>query len=109
MSRAFKTGPIRKYGDLEFYAIDGLVALHDLADGFHTLMTPATFAERATAVKNMITANAANTSEMDFNFKATKGVEAMEKCVLEAKAMGDPTDPRVIAWYRKHNTRGGRT
>ena len=108
MSRALRTGPVRRYKDLEFYAFDGMVVLQDRSDGFRTLLSPAVFAERALAVRNMITANAASAYERDFNAIATLGVENMEKCVVEAKAMGDPTDPQVRSWYSRHNTRNRR-
>lgn len=85
-------------GNLEFWAQDGLIALHDDGTGEFYVISCKDWLERAAAL------NMHNNREMysDTRIKIANVVDDMVKAAREAQRQGDPHDPKVMEWYNKH-------
>jgi hypothetical protein len=102
------TGHVYHYENLAFYAINGMIALHDEEDGFYTLLTCEKFKARADALDMeanrlvKVCIEQRMQSLMELRDKIRRGAEQMRLTVAEAKQQGDRFDPAVTAWYLRH-------
>ena len=111
-SAGARQGPLRRHKQLVFFACEGLIALFDerekaqATDDVYTIMTPASFAERATALASF----AKKVRASDAPWQRQEGREMgraaldMEETIKEARDMGDPSDPAVQAYWERHRT-----
>ena len=102
-SAGARQGPLRRHKQLVFFACEGLIALFDerekaqATDDVYTIMTPASFAERATALASF----AKKVRASDAPWQRQEGREMgraaldMEETIKEACDLGDPVDPAV--------------
>lgn len=107
-----RQGPLRRHKQLVFFACEGLIALLDErdkaqdADDVYSIMTPHSFAERATALASF----AKKVRASDAPWQRQEGKEMgraaldMEETIKEARDMGDPSDPAVQAYWERHRT-----
>lgn len=87
-----------QYGDLDFWAQNGMICMEDQGSGEFYVVTRREFLERTLSV------NGANRREMGLDQRDTlqRVVTDMIECIKEAKHQGDPDDPKVQAWYRRN-------
>jgi hypothetical protein len=85
-------------GDLEFWAMNGLIAILDTGTGEFNVITRREWLNRAQAVNQM------NRKELDPGQRAKidRAVSDMIACCKDAQKQGDPLDPKVQAWHRRH-------
>lgn len=113
-ARAARTGPVRKYVDLAIFAIEGLICVIDERPAHHgdtVIVTPADMLERVQALNKQ---NKGETRAQlpkhlhQVHDDERRGSQNIMECVKEAKHMGDPSDPRVQAYWAKHRKRTGK-
>lgn len=104
-----KTGPSRRYKDLILFACEGMVCVVDQRKGDKfgdfVCVHPAEMYKRAHAiVKTYRNQNKAELTQWQRqeHEQNIAGANAILECVKEAKDMGDPTDPRVQAYWKQH-------
>ena len=111
-SAGARQGPLRRHKQLVFFACEGLIALLDerekaqQADEVYSIMTPSSFAERATALASFAKKVRASDAPWQRQEGRDMGRAAldMEETIKEARDMGDPSDPAVQAYWAKHRT-----
>lgn len=104
-----RCGPVRRYQNLVFWACEGLVVCQDErpgpnGKGDYRVLLPDVLENR---VKQMADKEARRREtyplwqriEMQKNLA---NLQAINECVKEARAMGDPSDPRVQAFWSRH-------
>lgn len=107
-----RTGPVRYFGKLAIFACEGLICIIDERPGPQygdvTMVTPAELQERLVAI-NRLYRNQTRAQRPVFQREAMdrerRGTEACLECIREAKEMGDPSDPRVQAYWARHRRR----
>ncbi len=103
-----RTGPIRRFRKLAWYACEGLIALHDEADPDMTfrVFTPAEFHERAekglVAFAKKVPRTGATPWQRQESVEMLNAAQQMKESVNEAIEMGDPSDPKVQAFWSRH-------
>lgn len=108
-----RTGKVYKFKTITFYAIEGLVAIHDerplavLEGKDYTVHLPADIIERAQVLadygRNLQASPKPEVREDGRVF--TMAAREMLEAVKEAKFMGDPSDPAVQEYWAKHHKR----
>ena len=100
-----RTGRVFRFRDLVYWAYEGLIAMEDERNGDYLVIFPDDLMNRRAALKAMlktISPSKGTAFEKDL-YRDTKNViDEMKQCVKEAKDMGDPSDPSVQAFYRRH-------
>lgn len=106
-----RSGPMREYGQLRIFACEGLICIVDerpgKEEGKHTMVTPAEIEERVKALnipyrgQGRIDVPKAQRQRFD---ERLRGSQNCMECIKEAKAMGDPSDPAVQAYWRRHKS-----
>lgn len=104
-----RTGPVRKFMDLSVFACEGLICIIDERpgkdEGQANIVTPKELKERITAVnqpyrgKTRAQLDKFQRAQMD---KRIQGAENCMECIREAREMGDPSDPKVQAYWQRH-------
>lgn len=102
-----RTGPIRRFRQLVWYACEGLIALHDEGDAQETfrVMTPSEFKERGKAIENFakkVPRTGATAWQRQESQEMLKAAALMDESIKEATEMGDPSDPKVQAFWARH-------
>ena len=106
-ARSGRNGPVRKFRDLSFFACEGLIAIYDARDGEYVVAAPDDFTYRADGL-----AAKSRTARHESEMKLWQRLEQRQTeqfandaraASKEAKAMGDPSDPLVQAWWRLHS------
>lgn len=108
-----RTGKHYKFKTLTFYAIEGLIAIHDdrplaVFEGKdYTVHLPADIVERANSLadygRNLQASPQPEVREDGRLF--IRAANEMMQAVREAKHMGDPSDPAVQEYWAKHHKR----
>lgn len=105
-----RQGPLRRHKQLVFFACEGLIALHDERDtaqeegDVYEVITPDDFEFRAKALGRF----GKKVKASDKPWQRQEGAEMRQAArdmlatVVEAKEMGDPSDPRVQAFWARH-------
>lgn len=100
-----RTGPVRKYKDLSFFACEGLIAVHDDRDGSYTAVTPDDFTKRVEMLEKKSKKAKADCeltpSQRQYRRSVVQFAADMTEAVKEAKYMGDPSDPQVMAFWQR--------
>jgi len=103
-----RTGPVRSFKDLKVFACEGLICIVDEREGQNdefVVILPSEAVERAKALNEKYRGRTRaqypqwQRTEMD---RVRNGSENALECVREAKHMGDPSDPRVRAFWTRH-------
>lgn len=104
-----RTGQVRRFMDLTVFACEGLICVADnrlgQAGNSFTIVTPSEMEERVRAVarsyrnKNRMDLPEWKRREFD---EQQQGAQNIVECIKEARAMGDPSDPRVQAFWSRH-------
>lgn len=108
-----RTGPVRHHKQLTFFACEGLIALYDERDEAeqardnYEVVQPDVFLHRANELARL--AKLMEKSDLRWQRQEgrewRRGCQDMKECVKEAKAMGDPSDPQVQAFWARHRRR----
>lgn len=105
----FQQGKTFTFRDLKFYAMNGMICLHDEEDGDFRVLTCKEFLHRAKSVgediRRLAVMQAENPSRRDLGElrrEYQQCVDDMIECIADAKTQGDHTDPEVEAWFRRH-------
>lgn len=102
-----RTGQIRRYKQLTFFACEGLIALYDERhpQEDYNVILPADFERRATELarfgKECLATDSAK-SLREVGRECVAGANDMVAAVKEARFMGDPSDPAVQAFWALH-------
>lgn len=94
---------------LEIFACEGLICIADTRPGqdgnSFTIVTPSEMEERARVVASRYR----NNTRMDVPAwkrreydEQQQGIQNIMECIKEARAMGDPSDPQVQAFWSRH-------
>ncbi len=101
-----RQGPLRRHKRILFFACEGLVAMFDerTQDEEYIVITPADFKERAEglAVTGKLMAKGDEKWMRSEGREMLAAADNMIETVKEARHMGDPSDPRVQAYWAKH-------
>lgn len=107
-SNSGRTGPARRYQKLLVFACEGLVAVCDERpqyEGEFTVVTPSDMEERINAearrYRNKTRSELSKWQRQEYD-EIISGCQNVKECVKEARAMGDPSDPAVQAWWARH-------
>jgi hypothetical protein len=101
-----RTGKVHRHKQLTFFACEGLIVLYDerkQEEDFKVIF-PDDFLLRAKHIDRMAKPLklAATASAREEHRVLKAGAIAMREAVLEAKEMGDPSDPAVQAFWARH-------
>lgn len=90
--------------DLQFYAMNGHICLHDETTGEYITITRREWLQRAEALAEDIrqTRSTDGRVSSERRFYLQQLVEKMIACAVEAKEQGDMFDPQVAAWFQRH-------
>lgn len=99
-----RKGRAFRHMHLVFMACEGLIELFDGRDDTYCIILPDDLTFRANELANTIgTAPSDGNAVTRSLYKECKqAVVDMKDCVKEAKAMGDPSDPQVRAFWARH-------
>lgn len=107
--RQARYGPCHRYQNLVFWACEGLVVCQDErpgpnGKGDYRVLLPTVLEER---VKAMAHASARNRDgypgwQKIEHRKKLSDLQGVFDCIKEARAMGDPSDPAVEAFWARH-------
>lgn len=102
-----RTTKMRKFQDLTYYACEGLIALHDARDDSFECLTPNDFETHVKALAKHVEGMQASDKayERDMHAMCRRAIPEMYEVLQEARYMGDPSDPRVQAYWAKHRDR----
>lgn len=107
-SQSGRTGPVRKFQNLVVFACEGLIAVCDERpqyEGEFVVVTPEDMRQRINACdqpyRNQTRSELPKWQQQEYD-AIKRGCAALDECIKEAKAMGDPSDPAVQAWWRRH-------
>jgi hypothetical protein len=108
-----RTGPVRTYKQLKFFACEGLIVLHDerLPQEDYNVILPDDFTTRAVELGNLARRCMATNSQKSLREEGKiylEGAQAMVDTAKEAKDMGDPSDPQVRAFWERHRNKKSR-
>lgn len=106
-----RTGPVRDYIDQKVFACEGMVVVIDHRPGATlgecVVLDCSTAASRVSELRKDYRGQtrAQQPQRMrDLWTQRLRGCQNIMECVKEAKAMGDPTDPQVQAFWKRHNS-----
>jgi hypothetical protein len=101
-----RQGPLRRHKQIVFFACEGLVAMYDERehDEDYIVVTPDEFRERSVGLARMAKKMAHGSQKWmrSDGRSMLQAAEDMLTTIREAKAMGDPSDPLVRAFWAKH-------
>lgn len=98
-----REGKKRTYMDLEFYACNGLVRLHDHRDGTIKDISSTAMLERAFAVAKEIQRIPPGMPDAhQQKYTLAKMANEFEETAREAADMGDPLDAQTRAFWSRH-------
>lgn len=102
-----RTGPIRRFRQMVWFACEGLIALYDERKPAedYTVVTPDEFLERAAALNAFGKKEGRHDGPKWMRQESRQNIQAaadMHESVKEAKQMGDPSDPEVQAFWSRH-------
>jgi len=103
-----RTGPIRKHKKLSWFACEGLIAMYDergTGAEDYTVLTPEEFHARAVALNEFASKmpkSGATSWQRQESRIMIQACQDMEESIKEAKHMGDPSDPTVRDFWRRH-------
>lgn len=106
-----RTGKVRKFQDLSVFACEGLICIIDERPGDKCgeckIITPAEAVERAKALN--IPYRGETRADIPKRMREkhdaiVRGSQSVMECVKEAKRMGDPSDPKVQEYWRRHRS-----
>ncbi len=99
-----RCGKVYHFRRLSFYACEGLIAMHDARDDSYIVITPDDFKARVAALyryaKKMRGSQRGH--ERDEWRAFVKLRDDALNAIMEAKHMGDPSDPEVAEYIRRH-------
>ena len=105
------TGPVRDYIDQKVFACEGMVVVIDHRPGKNlgecVVLDCATATDRVKELQKDYrgqTRAQQPRGMQDLWTKRLRGCQNILDCVKEAKMMGDPADPQVQAFWKRHNT-----
>lgn len=106
-----RTGPVRDYIDQKVFACEGMVVVIDHRPGKNlgecVVLDCATAVERVKELQKDYRGQTRAQQPRGLQelwTKRLRGCQNILDCVKEAKAMGDPADPQVQAFWKRHNT-----
>ena len=107
-----RTGPVREYLDQAIFACEGMLVVIDhrptaKQEGECVVLDCATAEERAKELQKDYRGQTRAQQPRGLQNLWTRRVQGCQnimECVKEAKAMGDPTDPKVQEFWRRHKT-----
>ena len=107
-----RTGPVREYLDQAIFACEGMLVVIDhrptaKQEGECVVLDCATAEERAKELQKDYRGQTRAQQPRGLQNLWTRRVQGCQniiECIKEARAMGDPTDPTVQAFWRRHNT-----
>lgn len=103
-----RTGPCRNFLKLKIFACEGQIVMYDERpdqEKTYTVLTPATMEERVKALsrpyrgQGRMDIPAWKRQEYD---EEQRGYQNCVEVIKEARAMGDPSDPAVQAFWARH-------
>lgn len=107
-ARGGRTGPPRRFQNLLVFACEGLIAVCDERpqyEGEFVVVTPADMRRRINAAaqpyRNKTRSELLKWQQQEYD-EIIRGCRGIDECIKEATAMGDPSDPAVQAWWRRH-------
>ena len=108
-SNSARTGPARAFKSLVVFACEGLIAVIDerpgKTEGEYNVVTPSDMEERVHALNR--TYRGITRSQLDKRGREQydlqiNGSNNLIATIKDARAMGDPSDPAVQAWWSRH-------
>ena len=106
-----RTGPVRDYIDQKVFACEGMVVVIDHRPGKTlgecVVLDCATATDRVKELQKDYRGQTRAQQPQRLRELWTKrlnGCSNIMECVKEARAMGDPADPQVQAFWKRHNT-----
>lgn len=106
-----RTGQIRRFMGLAVFACEGMVVVIDEREGEDedcSIVSISEMLERIRTLKRPYrnkTKAQLSVEQRRFYDQRRRGIENVYECCREARNMGDPTDPRVQAFWAKHSRR----
>jgi len=106
-----RTGKVRKFLDLSIFACEGLICIIDERPGEKhgecKIITPAELMERITSLN--IPYRGETRVDLPKRMRRkhdlqVQGSQNCVECIKEARAMGDPSDPKVQEYWRRHRS-----
>lgn len=104
-----RSGPVRKFHNLHVFACEGLVCIIDNRqdkEGEFKALAPSEAHKRLRGLvrtyRNQTPAQMPAQQRKEYK-TTVQGCANVDECIKEARAMGDPTDPRVQAFWRRHS------
>jgi len=106
-----KTGKVYRYNQLVLFAINGLICIIDerpgIKEGEHTMLTCKDLEERVRAMniayRGQTRVDQPRRNQELYDIRLRGSQDCME-CIKEAKAQGDPNEPKVQAYWRRHKS-----
>lgn len=105
-----RTGPVRDYIDQKVFACEGMVVVIDHNQEQHWVSVSYWIAAQrhpaSPSCEKIIADRREHNSRSGCGIceQRLRGCQNIMECVKEAKAMGDPTDPQVQAFWKRHNS-----
>lgn len=101
---SFTPGRNYRWRDLQWYAMNGFICLHDETDGEFKPLTCDEWAQRIASFREEFGKIKADDGRfgIDRRRELQTLLEHMLAAYTEAKAQGDHMDPVVSAWFRRH-------
>lgn len=104
-----RTGPVRVFQFLKIFACEGLVCVIDerpgVKEGEYSVVTPSDLEHRIKAVDRPYRGQGRMDipvwKRQEFD-RQKQGCQNAMECIKEARAMGDPSDPSVQAFWQRH-------
>lgn len=109
-AQAGRTGPVHRYMDLVVFACEGLICVIDERPQFAgkaSIVTPSDMETRIKEINRGLgrrgnnKASLSKGGQQDWD-KIKSGCEELKLAIQEARDMGDPSDPAVQDWWRRH-------
>lgn len=101
---AFVAGKNYRWKDLQFYAMNGGICVHDEVTGEFYVKTRRDLLAVYAALRAEVTSHKAadGLSEGERIAEIKDYLHKLAACLQEAKDQGDQTDPVVAAWFTRH-------
>lgn len=106
-----RTGPVRDYIDQKIFACEGMIVVIDHRPGKNhgecVVLDCKTAVDRARELQKDYrgqTRAEQPKGMQELWTKRLRGCQNIIDCAKEAQAMGDPTDPQVQAFWKRHNS-----
>lgn len=105
-----RTGPVRKFEQLSVFACEGLIVIIDERPQYHgdcKIVSPKELLERVRALNVQYRGKTrvdVPRRLLERHDDRIRGSQNCMECIKEAKAMGDPFDPKVQAFWARHRS-----